>query len=156
MDLFGILVGRRLANEEGQARKITAFEGVPAMGLDGLGSSAYGPEAALTVLIPLGAVMRHHSAVLSGPAGAGLGIFPIYKKEGRRGPEFCCVFRRSRSGIIQAICRQNPPRRRCAFVRSSLVHEIVDRAVLSLKRCGSPFLFDRVKKRARQPFGHSG
>ena len=25
------------------------------MGLDGLGSSAYGPEAALTVLIPLGA-----------------------------------------------------------------------------------------------------
>jgi hypothetical protein len=55
MDFFRILIGRRLANEEGQARKITAVEGVPAMGLDGLVSSAYGPEAALTILIPLGA-----------------------------------------------------------------------------------------------------
>ncbi len=36
-------------------RKIGAFEGVPAMGLDGLGSSSYGPEAALSVMIPLGA-----------------------------------------------------------------------------------------------------
>jgi hypothetical protein len=45
MDFSRILIGRRLANEEGQARKVTAIEGVPAMGLDGLGSSAYGPEA---------------------------------------------------------------------------------------------------------------
>jgi amino acid transporter len=59
MDFFSILIGRRLANEEGQGRKITAIEGVPAMGLDGLGSSAYGPEAALTVLIPLGAEGLH-------------------------------------------------------------------------------------------------
>lgn len=36
-------------------RRIGAFEGVPSMGLDGLGSSSYGPEAALSVLIPLGA-----------------------------------------------------------------------------------------------------
>jgi hypothetical protein len=59
MDLFGILIGRRLANKEGKARKITATEGVPAMGLDGLGSSAYGPEAALTIRIPLGAQGLH-------------------------------------------------------------------------------------------------
>jgi amino acid transporter len=59
MDLWGILIGRRLANQEGKARKITALEGVPAMGLDGLGSSAYGPEAALTILIPLGAEGLH-------------------------------------------------------------------------------------------------
>jgi amino acid transporter len=59
MDLFGILIGHRLANEEGKDRKITAIEGVPAMGLDGLGSSAYGPEAALTILIPLGAQGLH-------------------------------------------------------------------------------------------------
>jgi amino acid transporter len=56
VDLTSILIGRRLANREGQARKITAVEGVPAMGLDGLGSSAYGPEAALTILIPAGAL----------------------------------------------------------------------------------------------------
>src|ERR1700719_1805200 len=59
MDLFSILIGRRLANEEGRARKITAIEGVPAMGLDGLASSAYGPEAALTIFIPLGAEGLH-------------------------------------------------------------------------------------------------
>jgi amino acid transporter len=59
LDLVGILIGRRLANREGQGRKITAIEGVPAMGLDGLGSSAYGPEAALTILIPAAALGAH-------------------------------------------------------------------------------------------------
>lgn len=53
--VIDILLGRRLANREHRERKIGAFEGVPAMGLDGLGSSSYGPEAALTVLMPLGA-----------------------------------------------------------------------------------------------------
>ena len=54
MSFLQVLLGRRLANREAEERKIGAFEGVPAMGLDGLGSSAYGPEAALTILIPLG------------------------------------------------------------------------------------------------------
>ncbi|HEX5080264.1 MAG TPA: APC family permease [Geminicoccaceae bacterium] len=54
MAILDVVLGRRLANRESGERKIGAFEGVPAMGLDGLGSSAYGPEAALTVLIPLG------------------------------------------------------------------------------------------------------
>src|SRR3954453_10665725 len=56
MSLLSWVLGRRLANQEFERRKINAFEGVPAMGLDGLGSSSYGPEAALTVLIPLGAL----------------------------------------------------------------------------------------------------
>lgn len=55
MSLLKLILGRRLANEEYPERKIGAFEGVPAMKLDGLGSSLYGPEAALTVLMPLGA-----------------------------------------------------------------------------------------------------
>src|SRR5215813_8574310 len=59
MDFFSILIGRRLANREGKGRKISAIEGVPAMGLDGLGSSAYGPEAALAILIPVGAAGVH-------------------------------------------------------------------------------------------------
>jgi amino acid transporter len=59
MNLLHVLIGRRLANEEGTKRKITAIEGIPAMGLDGLGSSAYGPEAALTILLPLGAQGLH-------------------------------------------------------------------------------------------------
>jgi len=55
ISLLRLILGRRLANEEHVERKISALEGVPAMGLDGLGSSSYGPEAALTMLMPLGA-----------------------------------------------------------------------------------------------------
>jgi len=50
-----ILLGRRLANREHAERRIGPLQAVPAMGLDGLGSSAYGPEAALAVLAALGA-----------------------------------------------------------------------------------------------------
>jgi amino acid transporter len=53
--LLSLILGRRLANREVQRRKIGAFAGVPAMGLDAIGSSSYGPEAALTILAPLGA-----------------------------------------------------------------------------------------------------
>src|SRR5260370_16528067 len=49
-----LILGRRLANWESSGCKIGALEGVPAMGVDGLASSAYGPEAALAILIPLG------------------------------------------------------------------------------------------------------
>ena len=54
MSLTTLLLGRRLANREAEGRKIGAFEGVPAMGLDGLGSASYGPEAMLTVLAVVG------------------------------------------------------------------------------------------------------
>lgn len=54
MWIRNVLLGRRLANRESHERKIGALEAVPAMGLDGLASSAYGPEAALTALLPLG------------------------------------------------------------------------------------------------------
>ena len=56
MSWTSILLGRRLANREQSERKLGVISGVPALGLDGLGSSSYGPEAALTILIPLGAV----------------------------------------------------------------------------------------------------
>jgi amino acid transporter len=55
MSLTALLLGQRLANREAGARKIGAFEGVPAMGLDGLGSASYGPEAMLAVLAVVGA-----------------------------------------------------------------------------------------------------
>lgn len=56
LNVSTLLFGRRLANREHEDKKIGWIEAVPAMGLDGLGSSSYGPEAALTILIPLGAV----------------------------------------------------------------------------------------------------
>ncbi len=54
MSVSTLLLGSRLANRDAEARKIGAFEGVPAMGLDGLGSASYGPEAMLTVLAVAG------------------------------------------------------------------------------------------------------
>ena len=56
MRVLDLLLGRRLANNQQESRRIGWFEAVPAMGLDGLGSSSYGPEAALSIMIPLGAV----------------------------------------------------------------------------------------------------
>lgn len=55
MNLLDLVLGRRLANREKEGRKLGWFEAVPAMGLDGLSSASYGPEAALAILIPLGA-----------------------------------------------------------------------------------------------------
>src|SRR3954468_4415646 len=55
MSVMGWIVGRPLASNEQEETKIGPVAGVPAMGLDGITSSAYGPEAALTILLPLGA-----------------------------------------------------------------------------------------------------
>lgn len=55
MAFLDVLIGPRLKNQDQETRKISWFEAVPAMGLDGLGSASYGPEAALTIMIPLGA-----------------------------------------------------------------------------------------------------
>src|SRR3954465_6452425 len=50
-----ILFGRPLASDEDDEQRVGAAMGVSIFGLDALGSAAYGPEAALTVLLPLGA-----------------------------------------------------------------------------------------------------
>lgn len=54
MSLLNFLLGRPLATSEESAEKVGPAKGVPVFGLDALGSAAYGPEAALTLLIPLG------------------------------------------------------------------------------------------------------
>src|ERR1700726_1928646 len=55
MSLADLLFGRPLASWEDRAEKIGPVAGIPIFGLDALSSAAYGPEAALTLLIPLGA-----------------------------------------------------------------------------------------------------
>src|SRR5438445_4175568 len=55
MDVLNLLFGRRLASREERAEKIGPAAGIPIFGLDALSSAAYGPEAALTLLMPLGA-----------------------------------------------------------------------------------------------------
>ena len=54
MTLTDFLFGRPLATEEEKAERIGPLKGIPIFGLDALSSAAYGPEAALTLLIPLG------------------------------------------------------------------------------------------------------
>src|SRR5262245_52298367 len=54
MDLASWLFGRRLASDEEGEQRVGVVAGIPMLGLDALGSAAYGPEAALTLLIPLG------------------------------------------------------------------------------------------------------
>jgi hypothetical protein len=54
MSFLDLIVGRPLASSEERAEQIGAAQGIPIFGLDALGSAAYGPEAALTLLIPLG------------------------------------------------------------------------------------------------------
>src|SRR5216684_2453189 len=56
MALLDRILGRSLASEEEEQQKIGVLAGVPMLGLDALSSSAYGPEAALTLLLPLGAL----------------------------------------------------------------------------------------------------
>lgn len=54
MNVIDMLVGRPIATSEERAEHIGPISGIPVFGLDALSSAAYGPEAALTLLIPLG------------------------------------------------------------------------------------------------------
>jgi amino acid transporter len=51
---FNLLMGKPLATSEERAEHIGPISAIPVFGLDALSSAAYGPEAALTLLIPLG------------------------------------------------------------------------------------------------------
>jgi len=53
-NVLNLLLGRPLATSEERAEHIGPIAGIPIFGLDALSSAAYGPEAALTLLIPLG------------------------------------------------------------------------------------------------------
>src|SRR6202140_5586693 len=54
MAIVDLLLGKPLATEDEKAERIGPAKGIPIFGLDALSSAAYGPEAALTILIPLG------------------------------------------------------------------------------------------------------
>ncbi len=65
MTIGDLLFGRPLATEEGEGERVGPIAGVPILGLDALASAAYGPEALLTVLLPLGiASVQHLSGLM--------------------------------------------------------------------------------------------
>jgi len=59
------LMGKPLATSEERAEHIGPVAGIPVFGLDALSSAAYGPEAALTLLIPLGLAGIAHIVPIS-------------------------------------------------------------------------------------------
>ncbi|HTA80098.1 MAG TPA: APC family permease [Terracidiphilus sp.] len=62
---INLFFGRPLATSEERAEHIGPIAGIPIFGLDALSSAAYGPEAALTLLIPLGAAGVQHIVPIS-------------------------------------------------------------------------------------------
>jgi amino acid transporter len=54
MNILDLVVGKPIKTSDERAEQIGPVQGIPIFGLDGLSSAAYGPEAALTLLIPLG------------------------------------------------------------------------------------------------------
>jgi len=61
MSINDVLFGKPLATSEERAEHIGLAAGIPIFGLDGLTSAAYGPEAAITLLIPLGLLGLHYA-----------------------------------------------------------------------------------------------
>ena len=63
--ILNLLFGRPLATSEERAERVGWAAGIPIFGLDALSSAAYGPEAALTLLIPLGVSGIRHIVPIS-------------------------------------------------------------------------------------------
>ena len=73
-NVLNLLFGRPLATSEERAAHIGPIAGIPVFGLDALSSAAYGPEAALTLLIPLGLLGVHYIVPVIGAIIVLLGI----------------------------------------------------------------------------------
>jgi len=56
MNILDVVVGKPIRTSDERAEQIGPTQGIPIFGLDALSSAAYGPEAALSLLIPLGIV----------------------------------------------------------------------------------------------------
>jgi amino acid transporter len=65
-----LFFGAPISTEEDEGERIGPIAGVGVLGLDALASAAYGPEALLTVLLPLGAAGLRHLAPLTTLIGA--------------------------------------------------------------------------------------
>lgn len=67
MKLTDVVIGKPLATSEAQHEHIGVAAGIPIFGLDGLTSAAYGPEQAMSLLIPLGllGVQQHLMPIFS-------------------------------------------------------------------------------------------
>jgi amino acid transporter len=65
MNILDLVVGKPIKTSDERAEQIGPAQGIPIFGLDGLSSAAYGPEAALSLLIPLGLLGVHYIVPIS-------------------------------------------------------------------------------------------
>src|ERR1022692_1972859 len=65
MSILDFLLGRPLSSREEQGQRVAVLAGIAIFGLDALSSAAYGPEAALTVMRPLGALGNQYLVPIS-------------------------------------------------------------------------------------------
>src|SRR6204780_35816 len=65
MNILDLVVGKPIKTSDERAEQIGPAQGIPIFGLDGLSSAAYGPEAALSLLIPLGLLGVHYIVPVS-------------------------------------------------------------------------------------------
>lgn len=65
MNILDFVVGKPLKTSDERAEQIGPSAGIPIFGLDALSSAAYGPEAALSLLIPLGLAGVHYIIPIS-------------------------------------------------------------------------------------------
>src|SRR3984893_8955101 len=65
MNISDLILGKPLQTSDERAEQIGLPAGIPIFGLDALSSAAYGPEAALSLLIPLGLLGVHYIVPIS-------------------------------------------------------------------------------------------
>jgi hypothetical protein len=65
MNILDLVVGKPISTSDERAEQIGPAQGIPIFGLDALRSAAYGPEAALSLLIPLGLLGVHYIVPIS-------------------------------------------------------------------------------------------
>src|SRR5580692_3719476 len=66
MNILDLVVGKPIKTSDERAEQIDAVRGIPIFGLDALSSAAYGPEAALSLLIPVGVLGVRYILPISG------------------------------------------------------------------------------------------
>ncbi|MBV9480998.1 MAG: APC family permease [Acidobacteria bacterium] len=64
--ISNLLLGKPLKSSDERGEQIGALTGIPIFGLDALSSAGYGPEAALTLLLVLGAAGLHYIIPITG------------------------------------------------------------------------------------------
>ncbi len=76
LSLSNAILGRPLASWEAKKEQLSLWTGVPVLGVDALASTGYGPEAALTALLPLGIIGLRYYVFIE--AAIVLNLFTLY------------------------------------------------------------------------------